>query len=187
MVALQRAGYKAVGIDRSAAMVRLARHAAPGARLIQGSVWTTPLPQCSAVTALGEVVSYLPAGSPTALFRRIARALEPGGMLVFDAVVTDGGPPMSYRLWNAAPDGSWYVLVNVAESVARRRLRRDITTFRRERGIWRRLVERHELRVSETREIVAALRSAGFSVRVGRAYGRQRLPPRRAAFFARRR
>jgi len=73
-------------------MVRLARRTAPRARFAVGSLASTPLPRCGAIIALGEVVNYLgdrrsiPAHD-RGLFRffaRAARALEPGGLLLFD-------------------------------------------------------------------------------------------------------
>src|SRR5262249_7040006 len=78
---LMRAGHDALGIDASRAMIELARTVAPGARLRVASAYDFALPRCDAVTALGEVLSYVPAAARrrpalTPLFRRIARALR---------------------------------------------------------------------------------------------------------------
>jgi SAM-dependent methyltransferase len=187
--ALGRAGFAAVGVDRSAALLAIARRTAPRAELHRRSVYDFELPRCDAVTALGEVLSYVePGGGSTPplrpFFRRVARALRPGGLFVFDVLVA-ARRPMAYRSWRAG--GSWLVAVDVAEERGRGRLVREITTFRRAGAHWRRAHERHVQRVLARAEVAGALRAAGFSLRVSRRYGRMELPPRRLAFVARKR
>jgi hypothetical protein len=118
----------------------------------------------------------------TALVRRVAHALAPGGLFLFDLVVGPARPPMAYRTWQAGRD--WAVLVDVAEN--RGWLRREITTFRRVGRGHRRGRERHWVRVHRTADVVRALRRAGFTVHVERRLGGVALPPRRVAFVARR-
>jgi SAM-dependent methyltransferase len=182
---LSRAGYRAIGIDASAPLVRAARRAAPAASLRVGSVYRTALPECDAVTAISEVLSYLPArgGAPplAPLFRRIARGLPPGGLFLFDLMVDDRD--MDYRSWRAGRD--WAVLVEVSRQPRRRTIEREITSFRRMSGGYRRRRERHRLRITPRAGVEAALRAAGFSVRVSRRYGHRELPPGRLAFRAR--
>lgn len=60
---LDRAGYTTVGVEQSPALLALARDVAPEAVLHQGSVYDFDFPKCDAVTALGEVLSYLPDGA----------------------------------------------------------------------------------------------------------------------------
>jgi SAM-dependent methyltransferase len=183
-----RAGHKVVGVDASPAMIALARTVAPDADVRVGSVYKWDIPQCEAVTALGEVFNYLPAGRAAPplgrLFRRVAQALPPGGLFLFDMLVRGAGRPMTCRTWKTADD--WAVLVDVSENVARGRLTRDITIFRKAGAGWRRSRETHVLRVPSRTEIVAELRRAGFTVRVSRRYGDLELGPRRLAFCARR-
>jgi SAM-dependent methyltransferase len=181
---LLRAGYAAVGVDSSPAMLALARGEAPGAALVRASVHDFELPACDGVTALGEVLSYIgDEGRPSLprLFRRIARALRPGGLFVFDVLV--GGPPMSYRTWRAG--AGWAVLVEVEEDPGRRLLTRDITTFRRTRGLYRRNKEHHRVAVVDAARVKQELERAGFSVQTAASYGAAKLAPRRQAFFAR--
>lgn len=186
--ALGAAGYEAVGVDPSPAMLEIARRHAPGARLHLGFAHDAPLGDCEAVTAIGEVLGYCGPGSRTPrwapLFRRVARALPPGGLFLFDLIVT-GRPPLSYRTWTAGAD--WAVLAESREDARRARLTRDITTFRRVGPSWRRDRERHLVRVASRREVEASLRAAGFSVRVARRLGGRELAPRRLAFRARKR
>jgi SAM-dependent methyltransferase len=186
--ALLRAGYDVTGVDPSSAMLVLARQVAPGARFVRASAYDFDIPACDAVTAIGEVLSYLPPGAKAApslprLFRRIAGALRPGGLLVFDLIVTEKRRPMAYRTWRSGDD--WSVLVSVSEQPARRRLVREITTFRRVGARYRRSHETHVVRICLRAAIERMLRQAGFSVRVLRGYGAARLAPRRLAFCAR--
>jgi SAM-dependent methyltransferase len=186
--ALLRAGYAVTGLDPSAAMLGLARRTAPGARFVRASAYDCDFPACDAVTAIGEVLSYLAPGTRAVpslprLFRRVARALRPGGLFVFDLIVAFPRVPMTYRTWQSGDD--WSVLVAVTEQSARRRLVREITTFRRVGVRYRRSHETHALRVCSRAAIERMLRQAGFSVRVLHRYGGARLAPRRVAFCAR--
>ena len=186
---LTAAGYEALGIDSSAAMIELARSVAPRARFVQASLFDAELPRCDAVTALGEPFSYIPEGMeeppPLAdLFERVAQALRPGGLFVFDLVVRSARRPMLYRTWQEGED--WAVLVEVAEDLPRSRLTREIVTFRRLGEAWRRSQETHRVATYDRAEIERELRRAGFSVRASRKYGTYELPPRRLAFRARR-
>lgn len=184
--ALLRADYRAIGLDASASLVRAARRAAPGAELKVGSIYRSALPACDAVTAISEVLSYLPDGAGPApalgsCFERIASRLPRGGLFVFDLMVDDRS--QSYRSWNSGRD--WAVLVEVKREPKRRSIVREITTFRRTRGGYRRGHERHRIRITPRDEVESALRAAGFTVRVARRYGNQELAPGRLAFRAR--
>ena len=186
--ALLRAGYAVTGVDPSSAMLALARQIAPAAQFVRTSAYDFDFPACDAVTAIGEVLSYLPPGAKPApslprLFRHIAGALRPGGLFVFDLIVTTPGRPMAYRTWRSG--GDWGILADVSEQPARRCLVREITTFRRVGDHYRQAHETHVVRVCSRAAIERMLRQAGFSVRVFRRYGVARLAPRRLAFCAR--
>lgn len=182
---LTDAGYEALGIDQSPAFVRLARQVARRARVRVGIVGRIAIPPCRAVTALGEVLNYRPTtGRPPSLatvFRQVHRALEPGGVFVFDLVVS--GRAMSYDAWSEGP--SWVALVRVREDSSRGRLTRDITTFRRIGERYRRARELHVLQVPRRSDVTRWLRAAGFTVRTARAHGSAALGVRRVAFYAR--
>ena len=141
--------------------------------------------RCDAITALGEVLSYRSGATRSAglsrIFERAHRALRPGGLFVFDLLVT--GRRMQYDAWRTGP--AWAVLVRVREEPGR--LIRHIVTFRKTGRGYRRDREEHVLSVSSTRVILAELRRVGFVARTSRAYGTFRLPPRRIAFIARKR
>jgi SAM-dependent methyltransferase len=183
-------GYDVVGIDASADMLRLARAEAPGASFVHARAEHAAFSPCRAVFAIGETLSYLPAAasrsrSVRTLFARIARALEAGGIFVFDAIVRGSGPPMTYRTWRAGAD--WAVLTDVREDPRSRTVTRHITTLRAaRRGEYRRSEELHRLAVFDRQTVERWLRAAGFTVTARRRYGRVPLPPRRLAFVARR-
>jgi SAM-dependent methyltransferase len=184
--ALCRAGYDVLGIDVSAAMLALARRRAPRARFRRGSLLDAPIPACDAVTSLGECLSYaFDARAETralpALFRRVRRALRPGGLFVFD-VATPGrgaGPPVRWY----AGDG-WVVVARVVEDRRRHVLTRAITTFRRTGHAWRRSDEVHRLRLYRPPDVLRALADAGFRARAVGGYGRVRLPRGWVGFVA---
>ena len=184
-----QAGYTTVGIDASPALIELARTVAPEATLHVGSLYDADLPPCDAVMALGEVLSYIqPGTSPPSLdivFGRIAAALRPGGLLIFDVMIRDD-PPMRYRSSTAGED--WAVLVDLSEDDAQERITRDIITFREVAGGYRRSEEQHVQRVVSREAVEDALGEAGFTaIRTTTQYGAHPLAPRRLAFIAQRR
>jgi SAM-dependent methyltransferase len=115
------------------------------------------------------------------LFRRIYRALQPGGILVFD--VREPGSPRGAPLTRGFQGGDWAVMMEVRESRSGRRLTRHITSFRRIGRTYRRSDETHRLRLHRRSKIAAELRRAGFRIRSLRGYGRRRFPPGVAGFW----
>jgi SAM-dependent methyltransferase len=161
------AGYDVVGVDVSAAMVALAAAQAPGARFVVGTVLEVPLPPAVAVTAVGEVLNYAtapPAGPAEleAVVGRVAGALVPGGLFVFD-VATPGrnGPTGVRERFHTHPD--WALHARAVESPDGERLDRDVTIFRRAGDAeYRRTDEHHVLRLYRPEVVEAVLDRAGF-------------------------
>lgn len=59
---LAKEGYETCGIDVSASMIRLAKKNAPKANYLCGSFAEVAIPECHAVTSLGEPLNYLNSG-----------------------------------------------------------------------------------------------------------------------------
>lgn len=163
--ALLEAGYAVHGVDASADMLAIARERAPGARLIQGSLHEAELPPCAAVTALGECVNYGGPPSLEPLFRRVHAALEPGGLLVFDAAAPGREPQLRRR---ARHEGEgWVLRLEVLEDRQARSLTRRISLVRDGRAS----EELHALRLYEREEVVEWLEASGFDVSCHASYG----------------
>jgi SAM-dependent methyltransferase len=169
-------GFRVLGLDQSRAMVKLARKTAPNARFEVGSLAGTPIPRCGAIVALGEVVNYITAprrgvrAHDRQLFRffvRAARALEPGGMLLFDFMESARG-----RTYDASiKAGHDWTIVASARATGLL-LTRHLTTIRSVRGTLRLAQETHRVRLYDRAAMAAALRRAGFAVTMRRSIGR---------------
>jgi SAM-dependent methyltransferase len=175
---LVRAGYQVLGVDISPAMIALARKRVPEAEFRAGSFLKVRLPECVAVTSIGECFNYLfdTANGPEALaglFDRIYQALQPGGLLAFDVrqPASRPGPGVQRRFRTGA---DWAVLVEVEEDPARARLTRRITSFRQVGELYRREDEIHWLQLLHGAELAGELRRLGFRVRRLRGYGELR-------------
>ncbi len=186
---LCEAGHAVLGIDISPAMIARARARAPRARFRVGSCHAARLPKCAAVVAVGECFSYLFDGRATLpkvarLFERIHRALEAGGVFMFDVAapgrVRGAGPVRS-----AFETKDWAVFVTLEQDVQRRILTRRITSFRRVGRGHRRSTEFHRQRLFRRGEIERLLRAAGFEVHPLAGYGRARFPRGQVGFIAR--
>lgn len=184
---LTEEGYDAVGIDASPEMIRMARKRAPRARLVAGSFADVELPPCDAVTSLGEPLNYLPGQRELRrTIRRVARALRPGGVFVFD-VRHPPSRPVGPREGARSGDG-WFCHHAVEEDGVKGTIERRITTFTEgSRGRWRRDFEIHRLKVFPQAVVAAWLRDAGFVVSVRKGYGEYRLRRRQSVFLCRRR
>lgn len=187
LAALTEAGYNAVGVDASAPILDIARSTAPAATLLHASLYEVAIPRCAAVIAMGEGLNYVSdfeAPPPTAgLFARIASALEPDGLLIFDVMVRGRDTAGPYRTWAAGDD--WACLVEVFPEPAQHRLRREILTFRLVEGDYRRGEEEHRVHLFSWDRLVQQLADAGFRVRVRRSYGSMALGPGRRLFVCR--
>src|SRR5437899_1328216 len=86
----ERAGFHVTGVDISPAMVALAKRESPKSHFVRSSLDKFSVPLCDVVTALGEPFNYGAERRVSDLrrvFGRIARALRPGGMFLFDLIL----------------------------------------------------------------------------------------------------
>jgi SAM-dependent methyltransferase len=184
---LANAGYQILGIDISAAMIDIARARVPEADFNVGSLLRAKLPNCNAVTSLGECFNYLfdKKNSIThlsRLFRRIYAALKPGGLLIFDIAEPGRGKGPRQKHMEG-PD--WAVLVEVNEERHTNRLTRRITSFRKVGELYTRDEETHRLQLYSRSEVAKELRNVGFRVRTVNSYGDQPMIDGCVGFVAR--
>ncbi len=172
------AGYSVLGIDISHDMVARARDRVPEGTFRVASFLDDDLPECAAITSLGECFNYLfderqNKASLRRLFRRAYQFLQSGGVFVFD-VAEPGRAAGSVRNFSKGSD--WACLVEYDEQPRRDRLTRRITTIRRNGKQYRRDEEIHVQQLYKGTELAAELRRIGFSVRTVRGYGELRFP-----------
>ncbi|MEW6130901.1 MAG: class I SAM-dependent methyltransferase [Acidobacteriota bacterium] len=186
--ALTDAGYEALGIDISAAMIALAKRTAPRATFKKASLLKTKLPPCAAVTCVSEGLNYLFDEHGKAerlnLFKRIYEALAPGGVFVFDVLgpgsLTGANPQRTYT-----EGKGWMVCVEKEEDSEANQLTRRITTFRKVGNHWRRSDETHRIHLFAPGDLADELRQAGFQVKIIRAYGELKFRKGLNGFIAR--
>lgn len=180
---LSAAGYAVLGFDLSEAALKLARARAPDAEFRCASWYDAKIPPCAEVAAIGEVFCYqfdrrASGAALRPLFRRLYRALTPGGLLLCD--VAGPGRVVGGRNRSFVSTDDWACLVEAEEADDHRWLERRIITFRRAAGgddSFRRDEEVHRLRLYPRREFVGLLRDVGFRVKVLSSYGDFRFPP----------
>lgn len=157
------AGFDVLGFDQSADMVALSESLVADGRFTCASVYDVDLPRCIAVTAVGEVFNYAfdEAAGPAALsglLARIAGALAPGGLAVFDVAGPGRLGGAGERVTFSEGDG-WAIVARAREEGTT--LVRDITLFRGDGDLYRRTDERHVLRLIDPDEVLAMLAAAG--------------------------
>lgn len=181
---LLKARYQPVGVDVSAAMVRMARRTAPKASFIRGSVATIQLPQACAAIALGEVFNYLKSkGEMLRALRNVFRSLTPGGVLIFDIKVPLPRKRKKFRS-GARWGKDWAIAVEVEENPHANRLVRKIVTFAKAGQMYKKTEETHVQRIYRAQEVLKMLRKAGFSARIFTGFGRKKLAPDRKVLLA---
>ena len=132
--ALMDVGFEVTGVDTSAELLQLARARVPEARFVHASIYNTEIRGYDAVVAVGEPLTYHSEEADAdnvvrTFFQRVADALPPGGLLIFD-VIGLGEPPLAGRTWSSGDD--WAVLVETTENQTARTLVRNIEVFQLE-------------------------------------------------------
>jgi SAM-dependent methyltransferase len=182
------AGFDVLGIDISPGMIRLAKKKAPRAKFLVGSLLSAEIPRCAAVTAIGEIINYrFDAASSRrtlgAFFRRVFDALSPGGLFVFDFAEPGQIPGATCRrAWSTGAD--WAILMDSREDKRRRTLVRKMTSFRKQRSLYRRTEETHVVKLYKAEDLSQDLRRIGFRTRMARSYGVMRLRAATTAIYA---
>lgn len=185
--ALAEAGYEVLGIDISEAMIAIARKRVPDAEFRVAALFTADIPVCNAVTSVSECLNYTFASKTenlARLFRRIYKALTPGGVFLFD-LAGPGQVKPGTTTKGFTEGADWIVLVEKHEDEERSVLTRRITSFRKVARHYRRSAEVHHQRLFRFADVARELRRAGFRVRTSRSYGQYRLPAAHTVFIAR--
>jgi SAM-dependent methyltransferase len=180
------AGFQVHGLDLSAAMIALAQQRVPEGTFAVASFAECEIPNCVAVTAIGEVLSYELNGTESRaalapLFARVFAALERGGLFVFDLgeIGLGKGRAPTFR-----EGEDWACLVRFEYDDACDQHTRYITSFRKIGEHYRRSHEVHRVQLYRALEISGLLRLAGFRVRTVRRLGEFPLLPQRVGFVA---
>jgi SAM-dependent methyltransferase len=171
------AGYDVIGVDASPAMIKLARKKAPRAKFVSASLTDFELPKCDAITSIGECLSYAFASDKSGkamdrFFRRVRRALRPGGVFIFD-LAAPGRHPAGMPIKGYWTGNGWAIITEASEE--QDVLTRRIRTFRRVGKLYRSMEETHRVRLYRSGPVAAALTRAGFAVRTINRYGQYRL------------
>ncbi len=185
---LNRAGYRVLGVDQSAAMIGLARKIAPHSKFKIASLLRTALPSCDAITSVGECLNYCfdeknSREELNRLFERARRALRPGGVLVFDIAEPARIPrSMPQTKWIEGRD--WSLFVTISGDRDQNTLQREIVCFRKLGRLYRRNQEIHNLRLYRANDLIRDLAQYGFAAREISGYGAFRFPPGIAGVLA---
>jgi SAM-dependent methyltransferase len=170
-------GYDARGFDLSPAMIELAERTAPKATFRVASLLDVELPQCVAVTSIGEALNYATddrAGEATTIevAQRVHDALVPGGVFLFDVATPGRNLGLDVRERVHVND-DWVLALRATEDGDR--LDRRITIFTRTAdGRYDRTDEHHVVRLLDPGRLRTALEGIGFSVETRPSYGADR-------------
>ena len=179
-----RGGFDVIGVDRSRAMLDLAKQVAPKAQFRCASLHDCAIPPCDVVTIIGEGIQYLQPNESKLrplrpLFQRVAKALRPGGIFIFDAIARSDKP---YNFLHGRAGRDWACATEAKQKG--NFLLREIAAFRKINGRWHRSDERHRVWLIDVDKTRAELLSCGFTVQVVRKYGSFELGLNRVAFIA---
>jgi SAM-dependent methyltransferase len=175
---LVEAGHRVVATDASPAMLELARRSVPDAEAIEPlRLPDDPVPTADAIVSAGHALSYL--DDEHQLRRALAQlalALTPDGILAFDICDVAYGEAR-----HDAPPNLWFAddwLLMTRTSVPHpRAFRRDMTMFvRAGTDLWRRVDERHDNILVDTRVLPTLLAEHGVRAELRSAFGQETLP-----------
>lgn len=176
---LVHAGHRVIATDASPAMLDVAREhlGAEAAELRRLALPVDPLPEVDAIVGIGHPISYLPdAAAIEQALTAMARALRPGGLLVFDICDLSWGTARRDAIGQGRIGPDWAIITEFSTPTPDRFVR-DITTFMPNGdGSWRRESEHHENTLIDTSRLPKKLAALGITAEIRYAFGEEKLP-----------
>jgi SAM-dependent methyltransferase len=160
---LTKRGFEVTGLDGSKEMLRHARRRAPGARFMLADARSFDLPPVyqGVISTFDSLNHVLTLEELTTVLRNVRRALAPGGLLLFDLNMEKGFLLHWVDHFAIVKDDGVCVLKGMYDR-GQRIGRYDITMFRRMGRTWRRTDTAIIERCYIGREVMRALKTAGF-------------------------
>ncbi len=179
--------FEMIGVDLSPEMIKLAKINAPQAQFICNSFIDFPLPDCVAVTAIGEVFNYLADSRNNyetliSLFKRIKSHLVPGGIFVFDFL-----EPKVYQIldhpFKIIENDRYTMIIEYLDHPEHQQMSRNITTFTAVEGLYQKSFEKHQLQLFDRDWIEGQLRKIGFEIKQISGYGPLKFRPKHNGYL----
>lgn len=164
-------GFKILGIDKSEALIQIAKNRAPKGKFEVGSFFESSFPKCMGVISTSECLNYATNGENEnnlkKLFKNVFAALQKDGLFVFDMIESGTAKGEKYIV----EKDDWTMFLHTWEDHEKNILTRDVTLFRQvEDNLYRKSKEIHKARLYPHDQIVALLEDAGFQVSLFKQY-----------------
>jgi SAM-dependent methyltransferase len=156
-------GFSVAGVDASPEMIRYARETAPGAEFHAAKASDFHLPNrfAAAVSTFDSLNHILEPAELARAFAKVAAALEPGGLFVFDMLMEDAYQTHWGENFLIVRDDHLLAISGGGYDAERRLAHCRITMFRLLDG-WQRADSLVQERCYSSQDISAALEQAGF-------------------------
>lgn len=164
-------GFEVLGIDKSEALIQIAKKNAPKGKYEVGSFFETNFPKCIGVISTSECLNYAINGENEnnlkKLFKSIFASLHKGGLFVFDMIE----PGTAKCEKHIVEKEDWTMFLHTWEDQEKNMLTRDVTLFRQVEGnLYRKSKEVHQARLYPHNQIVSLLKDTGFQVSLFKQY-----------------
>ncbi len=162
--------FKILGIDKSHALIEIAKKHAPGGNYVVGSFFETNLPKCIGVVSTSECLNYATNGENDKnlrnLFQNVFAALESRGLFIFDMIEPGTCEDRKYIVER----DDWTMFLHTWEDRELNVLTRDVTLFRKTGELYRKSKEVHKARLYPHEQVVSLLEEVGFKVSLFKEY-----------------
>lgn len=165
-------GFKVLGIDKSEALIEIAKSHAPNGNYEVGSFFEIKLHKCMSVISTSECLNYATNGenekSLKKLFKDVFAALQQDdGLFIFDMIEPGTAQGEKYIV----EKDDWTMFLHTWEDQEKNILTRDVTLFRQvEDNLYRKSKEIHKARLYPHDQIVSLLEDSGFQISLFKQY-----------------